>query len=99
MSKEKPQYPQSSRIFEKTPIDEFIQKHINKLPKKMPSKIKEKLLNDAKFFSEHGMKTDEPKKALDGILENKPKKSEAYPNYDAYMSVSPERDTKKWINI
>lgn len=93
--KKSPQYPQGEAIFRETPLDEFIRKHIKQLPKDMPKKVKEKLLHDAKFLAEHGIKTDRPERALEGISSEIV--SKAYPNFDQYMFIQPERDTKKWI--
>lgn len=106
-----PKYPQGKRILKQTPLDEFIQKRISKLPKDMPEDVKQKLLNDAKFFSEQGEKTDDPVKTLEVLkkhergrkalkdisLQDKDKITKAYPNFDHHMYIQPNRDTKKWI--
>lgn len=106
-----PKYPQGKKILKQTPLDTFIQKRISRLPKEMPEDVKEKLLHDAKFFAEHGGKTDDPVKTLEILkqhergqkalkdisIDEKGKETIAYPNLDNYMYIQPGRDTKKWV--
>jgi hypothetical protein len=58
-----PKYRQVEKIFEEQPLDQFFRKHKGKLPKNLPKEVRKKLLQDAKFFSELGITTDDPAKA------------------------------------
>lgn len=91
-------------IFKSLPMDEYLNKKLDKLPKDLPKATKQKLLNDSKFLSEYGLMTDTPeeyeallkkhKKALNDINIDK----KGYPNYDEYISFTSPRDTEKWVN-
>jgi hypothetical protein len=101
MSKEL-KYPQIKEIFRKMPLDEFMSKNVSKIPKNIPENIKKKLLEDAKFFSELGITTDDPEKYLAMLQQKTNKKAndkvvQAYPNYDEYMYFQPPRNTQKWV--
>jgi hypothetical protein len=92
MSKEL-KYPQLKEILKKLPLDEFMKKNVSKIPKNIPEDVKNKLLEDAKFFSELGITTDDPE-VFDSLTK---KHKKAYPNYDDYMYIQPPRDTQKWL--
>lgn len=77
------------QVFKSKPWDKAFQEQELDLPKK----VKHKLLQDAKFFAEHGGKTD----SLLKIKKQQELASKAYPNYDSYFFIQPQRDTKKWI--
>lgn len=97
-------------IFQKVPINEYIEENISRLPEDISPEVRQKILNDSKFFGELGMETDTPeeyvknleeyqnkRKALKGINKDN-KMSKAYPNYDEYIHIQPQRETKKWLD-
>lgn len=97
-------------VFEEVPVDTYIKNNLSKLPDDLSPEIKQKLINDSKFFAEQGMTAEVPKnfveilqqhrdkkKALKGIKKDMSNKK-AYPNYDEYMDHKPPSNTNKWIS-
>jgi hypothetical protein len=74
-------------------LEQFMKKHQGKLPKDLPKSIRRKLLQDAKWFSEHGATSPDLEKALLGISESK----KAYPNYSTITRNLPTYDLNKWL--
>lgn len=100
------EFPQ---VFKEIPIDEYFENNKEKLPSDLNEKLKRKLLNDSKFFAEHGVTTEVPKNLIDVLQEHRAKKKAlksikkevspkiAYPNYDQYIGFKPASNTNKWI--
>lgn len=100
-------------VFENIPVDEYFENNISKLPDDLSPEEKRKLLNDSKFWGNQGdmiqvprdfsqILLDQPKekKALKGINKDMSdnKISVAYPNYDEYIPIAPQRNTTKWLD-
>jgi hypothetical protein len=77
---------------EEEPIDDFLRKRLDKLPKDMSPHLKRKLLEDAKFFVEHEIPLEADDLPGISVME-----SSAYPNYDYQMHRDPPADTRKWL--
>lgn len=82
----------SKPIIDKPSMKDFIRPYTDEEINN-PKDKREKNLK--KLYKDHGIKIEEPKKKHYPIFPEKEKN--AYPNYDQYMYIPGQRDTKKWL--
>lgn len=87
-----PTKPPSKPIIDKPSMKDFIRPYTDEEINN-PNDKREKNLK--KLYKDHGIKLETPKKKKYPIFPEKEKK--AYPNYDQYMYIPPQRDTNKWL--
>src|SRR5277367_2782309 len=83
--------PPSKPIIDKPSMKDFLRPYTDEEINN-PKDKREKNLK--KLYKDHGIKLKEPEKKKYPIF---PESKKAYPNYDQYMYIPGQRDTKKWL--